>query len=212
MAQPVQSTASKTLGVFGSKEISASVALPKMGYVAGEYIPIDICMSENSAGKIDGIKLKIIQSIVFDAECKTKCVTTTLAETHLSGQLSYHVDGLRLPAVPPVLPTCSNIRINYSVDAEFVTSGMSFNYDVSCPIVIGTVPLRSQFSQMLPQAAQQSAHAAASVPPVVQPTAHPMLPDSMSEEYPDLRKRTALLSFYPDYPNSYCFRFIFFCF
>ncbi len=65
-----------------------------------------------------------------------------------------------VPPLPPSqLQNCRIIDINYFLLFEVTPSGLSFDLRLRTPITIGSVPLRSAFAAMAPDAANANAAA-----------------------------------------------------
>jgi len=136
-----------------SGPITATVRLDRSGYVPGETIYLQATVDNESDRAMNTTSVEIIQTIIFKANGRTKeCETSVLGYTkgaiEPGASDSWEDMALRIPVLPPSeLPHCHNIIIKYEIVFRVEPSGIGFDLKVVVPIVIGTIPLRSTFSQ-----------------------------------------------------------------
>lgn len=145
----------KTLGCLCciSGPVSATVKVNRSGYVPGETIYLEATADNESDSMIEKTQVKLVQSILFYAQGQEKEDKTTILELE-KGEVepgeseNWQDTALHIPALPPSkLIHCDNIEIKYNIVFRVMPIGCSFSLRVFVPVVIGTIPLRSTFSQ-----------------------------------------------------------------
>jgi len=136
-----------------SGPVSATVKLDRSGYVPGETIYLNAMADNQSTKLMNKSSVELIQTITFYAQGRSK-VTTTEVFGYKRGAIepgesdTWTDTAMRIPVLPPSnLKGCRNINIDYEIIFRVDPSGMGFDLKVELPIVIGTIPLRSTFSQ-----------------------------------------------------------------
>jgi len=174
-----------------SGPLSATVQLPRSGYVPGENITLEAEADNKSSQIIEKTVMKLLQTIVYKAEGHEETIYTTIVEREKGGVYPgdsevWKDSTMKVPALPPSeLPRCTNIEIKYEIEFTCETRGFGSNLRVSVPVFIGTIPLKSSFSQFR---ARPSTNIAPSVPcaPTVPDKEDKPPPFSAFAAYPDL--------------------------
>ncbi|KAL8563916.1 hypothetical protein ACOMHN_049572 [Nucella lapillus] len=136
-----------------SGPITASLRIPRKGYVPGETIPVDAEIENLSGRTMAKTTAKILQRIDYHAVTKTRTLNHKVAEIRHGeigpgGSDQYHAERLLVPAVPPsFLEGCRIIDIRYYLQVEVDPTGVGFDLLVPVEIIIGTVPLRQVMEQ-----------------------------------------------------------------
>ncbi|KAH7704976.1 Protein ARRD-11, partial [Aphelenchoides avenae] len=164
-ARPMLREITKNVGVlmFKHGRVSASVTIPKTGFVPGEGMPVSFAISNTSSKEVKCLEVKLIEHVVYLAfrngrrlknphesctQGKSRVHTRTLIaskdEVCVSAHSSAQVDRvLRVPATVPSFNICPTLIVSYYVKVKLVTKGHLGNEVVGeIPILIGTVPVR----------------------------------------------------------------------
>jgi len=159
---PVNEKKDKTpTTLFGKSDpISATITIPRAGFVPGEKIPINAEILNQSKVKIKDTTLRIIQKVSFNSktlfENKTRTRTSVIAEVKRDeeieegGRLEWKDFTIKLPPMPTSpLEHCSIISINTFVELEVNPAGLHRDLVVHAPIIVGSIPLRSTFQDFI---------------------------------------------------------------
>jgi len=146
--------------LFGKSDpISATITIPRTGFVPGERIPVDAEILNQSSTKIKNTTLRIIQKVTFHAKSlfnKTRTRTSKIAEIKRDeeieegGRLEWKNYTIEIPPMPTSpLEHCSIISIRTLVELEVNPSGLHRDLVVHAPIIVGSVPLCSTFQNFI---------------------------------------------------------------
>ena len=136
--------------------LSATLRIPRYGYTPGEVIPISAEVENLSNKRMKSTKIRLYQDVVFRATNKTKNTTRILQE-HCRGPIGQNSfdSWVETPlSIPPIAPTglggCTIIDVSYRL--EFIVDPQRFGFalKISSPMMIGNIPLKSCFHQILP--------------------------------------------------------------
>uniref|UniRef100_A0A0N5A1T5 Arrestin_C domain-containing protein n=1 Tax=Parastrongyloides trichosuri TaxID=131310 RepID=A0A0N5A1T5_PARTI len=142
--------------------ININLKLIKAGFVAGEMIPINISLINQSSKIISKVDLKLLETVQYMAERKgiqisgnrsnekdkkvESRVIVSLSEDVNVLPHSEHTFTKSLP-IPPIAPSfniCNCIQVNYYVKVKLSSSNKFLNsIAVDIPILIGTEPIRN---------------------------------------------------------------------
>ncbi|ETN69259.1 hypothetical protein NECAME_15422 [Necator americanus] len=116
---------------------------------------------------------------------------------------------LQVPPTVPSFNTCPIISVDYDVDIKFETSAtLNSDIETSCPIIVGTIPVRSVSFTAVPSAPPMDFPSSSGVipsaptmdiPPVASPSAPPM---ETPPPYPESNGATPFLPLPPSYEES----------
>ena len=101
-------------------------------------------------------KARLYQDVTFRATNGTKTTTRILQEVRRGPIGAHGLDSwegipLSIPAIPPTgLGGCRIIDVTYRLEFVVDPSGIGFDLKISMPIMIGNIPLRTFFQQILP--------------------------------------------------------------
>uniref|UniRef100_A0A182MA48 Arrestin C-terminal-like domain-containing protein n=1 Tax=Anopheles culicifacies TaxID=139723 RepID=A0A182MA48_9DIPT len=134
-------------GPCRSKPLTINVMIPMTGYVPGQFLLVQVDISNGSNKHIAEVKLKLRRRVRYSSTTpyeQTRTVYNTLAKFQCNG-----VDAKRSAAferrflVPSEPPTRSDtiIRLEYFVEVTAKVTGMAYSPEIRIPITIGTVPL-----------------------------------------------------------------------
>ncbi|CAF0905004.1 unnamed protein product [Brachionus calyciflorus] len=134
---------------------SFSVSISKTGFVPGETIFFSVKIDNKSNKKLDKITIYLNQKIAFHARCKSKSVYRTVAflkcpKSIEKKSIEKWEDRFLIPSIcSSSNGTCHIIQVAYDISFEFGSSGLSLNKNLRIPLVIGTIPLRSNENQSI---------------------------------------------------------------
>ena len=183
---PQTNSNTKTFGFLccTSGPLSATMRIPRYGYTPGEAIPISAEIENLSDKQMNSTKARLYQDVTFRATNGTKQTSRILQEVRRGpigahGLDSWEAQPLTIPAIPPTgLGGCRIIDVAYRLEFIVDPSGMGFKLKISMPIMIGNIPLRSIFQQIIP--------------------ARPNYPDSNVIEWPENQQRNNEWEKFPD--------------
>ena len=139
-----------------SGPLSATVRIPRFGYTPGEVIPISSEIENLSDKRMNATKARLYQDVTFRATNGIKSTTRILQEVRRGpigahGSDSWEGVPLAIPAIPPSgLGGCRIIDVTYRLEFIVDPSGIGFDLKISMPIMIGNIPLRHVFQQIVP--------------------------------------------------------------
>jgi len=151
-SMPTGGTNAKTLGFLccKSKPITSKAWIDHIGYVPGQKIMFNARVDNPNKKRMRGSKVQLIEYVTCYAQGMPDHTERVLAE--LEHPQFAEVDewnNVPIP-VPPVaasgLPFCHIIEIAYRLKFSVDPRAMSTNLVVPLNILIGNVPLRSQFA------------------------------------------------------------------
>uniref|UniRef100_A0A182R0Q0 Arrestin C-terminal-like domain-containing protein n=1 Tax=Anopheles farauti TaxID=69004 RepID=A0A182R0Q0_9DIPT len=134
-------------GPCRSDPLAINVMLPMTGYVPGQFILVQVDVSNGSSKRITEVKLKLRRQVQYHSKTpyeQIKSVYTTLAKYQCSGVDAKGSAGYERRFLVPAEPPTRNdtiIRIEYFVEVTTKVLGMAYSPQVRVPITIGTVPL-----------------------------------------------------------------------
>lgn len=158
---PVVKSAKKTL-MLSSGDLKVDVKLLKVGFVAGERIPVHIEITNGTTRDVKGVVVKLLRNASYTGyfikqhgsftQVKTKTITKLKKNEEIPAGKSctFVNEFLNIPVVCPSIQNCKHLQLSYVVLVEILPSGPSFTLDVEIPIIVGTVPIRSNFSTFQP--------------------------------------------------------------
>lgn len=159
-----------------SGPISGTVHIPgRRGFVPGERIPVEGEISNKANVKVKGWDVKLVKEVSYSAYhaggLKTRVIPEVILshtdnEDILPGEDKHISCQLEIPSLPPSeLEHCDFIVINYYVILT-LKPARSVNMDVKAHIIIGNIPLRSEWSRI----------SAPAVMPIMAPPPMPLPP------------------------------------
>ncbi|CAG7827919.1 unnamed protein product [Allacma fusca] len=134
--------------------VGFEVAIPKQGFVCGEYIEFNAEMFNQSRKHVHGFLASLVQKAVYRVHAHDR--GTTFTRTVCSAQGPRVEPGgtevwsgnvLRIPPLPPSHLATFFLRvidIQYSLRMEMVLPGIANNLSYEFPVTIGTIPIRSK--------------------------------------------------------------------
>jgi len=163
-------------GFFKSAPITIKLNIPvKTGFVPGEKIPIEGEISNESELKIKSWRVDLLQTVLFHGvfagyngpHQMTRDTKTVVATYRHDEEIPEKQDTpiaceLQVPAVPSSeLLHCDFIVIQYVVDLHVNAAQSSFlpfssvnDMTVGIPVIIGNIPVRSEWNQIAPASLQ----------------------------------------------------------
>ena len=149
----LNTSGSKMFGCLCCKTgpLTATLTIPKGGYVSGETIFINANIDNYSDKVMTKSSIKLIETDIFKTPRKQRTVKRTVVrhdkESIAPGaSFQWSNIGILIPPLPPSdLIYCNIIDSVYSVELSVDPSGIGFDLDVPLSIVIGTIPLRQMF-------------------------------------------------------------------
>jgi hypothetical protein len=148
----------KTFGFISctSGPLSATVRIPRYGYIVGENIPISAEIENLSDKLMNCTKARLIEDVTFRTSHNVTLhsTRTTLQEVQ-RGPIApgesdeWNYQPLLIPPIPPSsLGECRIIDISYHLEFRVVPSGIGWDLVVEIPIIIGTIPFRSDYENV----------------------------------------------------------------
>ncbi|XP_077295990.1 arrestin domain-containing protein 3-like [Arctopsyche grandis] len=167
-----------------------TVQIPFSGFVSGQYMPVTCNLKNDSKVKIECVKAGLIKTIVYTAThplTKTKTETWKVARRESDGVGRGEEKTVDLTLHVPVLPpssfkTSSVIKVKYELIITAVVSGMHSNLKSITPIIIGTIPIHSNYQTYIEQPTS-------SYDPSAPPAYNEMMPPSYEEAAVDKRMK-----------------------
>ena len=152
---PRRGEGQRTLGCLccQSGPLTLAVSTDRGAYCAGEKILLNARLENNTNCEMRMLKATLRRRIMsyVEGNCHHR-LDTIVAEMKTTGGIpagqtfEWNQKPLSIPACPPSSHTCRIIHTDYSLDVEVVVPTFSFNLHVVLPIVIGTEPLRSAYT------------------------------------------------------------------
>ncbi|KAH7711156.1 Protein ARRD-7 [Aphelenchoides avenae] len=187
-ARPMLREITKNVGVlmFKHGRVSASVTVPKTGFVPGEAMPVSFAISNTSSKEVKCLEVKLVEHVTYIAFCngrrlksphesckhgKSRVHTRTLMalkdDVCVAAHSSAQVDRvLRVPATVPSFNICPTLIVSYYVKVKLVTKGHMGNEVIGeIPILVGTVPVRQPLDANAPKFEVELGPPAPSAPP-----------------------------------------------
>ena len=151
---PRRGEAQKTLCCLWCKSgpLTLAVSTDQGAYCAGEKILLNAQLENNTNKEMRMLKAKLRRTVALYARGKSRHHQDVVAEMKTTGGIpagqifEWNQEPLPIPACPPSSHTSRIIHTDYSLDVEVVVPTFSFNLHVILPIVIGTEPLRSAYT------------------------------------------------------------------
>ncbi|XP_066267267.1 arrestin domain-containing protein 3-like isoform X1 [Branchiostoma lanceolatum] len=133
-----------------SGPIELQVQTDRTAYCPGETVQMRGNVENNANEKVTHVTAKLIQVVSFHATSKSRSSSSTLSKTECQGcaegQSSQVQMSLTVPAIPPSsLRYCSIIDIDYALEISGHIDGAHTSMDMTFPIKIGFIPLRSYY-------------------------------------------------------------------
>jgi len=145
-------TNSKTLGIppFNSKPIEGKVWIDRIGYVPGESIIVSGHVVNKTGKRMRATKIRLVEITEYYAS-KEKHVTMRVINEVCTGEFDKSYEWDQVPImVPPVVPSglshCNIMLVGYRIQLIVDPRALSTNLVVPINVIIGNIPLRSQFS------------------------------------------------------------------
>ncbi|ODN02196.1 Arrestin domain-containing protein 3 [Orchesella cincta] len=160
-----------------SGPLDMHVRLKNKGFVPGEIIGLEVEINNLSTRGINDISTQLVQEATFFAQSSKNQSFKPIIDMKRSqgvdpGDSDIWRAELLVPPVPPTkLGGCRIIDVQYVLKVEAHVSGVAFNLKHSCPIVIGTVPLRARFEEL-----KGTETVIPTAPPMFTPSGYPDLP------------------------------------
>lgn len=157
---PIQCNEHKYLCCLWCKSgpLSMVLRVSRSGYVPGEKILINAECSNKTNSVVNYTEANIHQIIKFHAQGKTKTIDRKVAQIKKEAipegdDYIWSEVGLVVPPLPPSkLQFCNNIEIDYKFKFKVCPSGCHGNLDHEVPLIIGSIPLRENFTLFQPAA------------------------------------------------------------
>jgi len=158
-AMATEGTNKKTMGIlfWESKPITAKVWVDRMGYVPGEKIFVNARVDNPTNKKMRGSKVQLVEYVTCYARGESRTETRIISEMqHGSFEKCDEWDRTAItvpPVAPSGLPLCNIIVISYQIQLVVDPRATSTNLVAALNIIIGNIPLRSQFASFYNAAA-----------------------------------------------------------
>ena len=154
LMSPARATVEKR-GLFSSLPMTLTATIPRSAYHAGERIPINVSLNNNSGGKDFTLRASLVQIETYGAGARG---TSTVNIVTLDAIESRKIQGrtsiewapdlqLAIPSTIPAIFDCSIIKVEHSVEFE-VTRTFGTNASVVIPIKLHNVPPPSLVEQL----------------------------------------------------------------
>lgn len=135
---------------FSKGSIYARISIPGLGYVPGQTVDVNVSFDvKSSSVYVTRVSIKLEQVITFHAESRTKTERITLQNGQSSNELGKSEQIALKLYIPPVPPSnllhCKIIEMIYQIRVIVHVNGMHHKIDRKYPVLIGTVPLYSQW-------------------------------------------------------------------
>ena len=151
---PRRGEGQKTLGCLccQSGPLTLAVSTNRGAYCAGEKILLNARLENNTNKEMRMLRATLRRRMMFYAQGHSQQEQVNVAQIKTTGGIraqqtfEWNQQPLPIPACPPSSHACRLIHTDYSLDVEVVVPTFSFNLHVILPIVIGTVPLRSAYT------------------------------------------------------------------
>ncbi|XP_031355949.1 arrestin domain-containing protein 3-like isoform X2 [Photinus pyralis] len=129
--------------------ITATIQMPRSGYVPGEKLPFSVYVKNASSIDIQYIQFKFVQGFVFHAEQSTKSIDTMMGEEFMLKESDVAVGNERSWKLELVVPSmflgnyshCSVIKNFWELRGEICLPFPNPAFNVSVPITVGSVAL-----------------------------------------------------------------------
>ena len=146
---PRRGEGQKTLGCLccESGPLTLAVSTNRSAYCAGEKILLNARLENNTNIEMEFMKATLRRRMTLYARGEIREGKVKVAQIQTTGGIparqifEWNQEPLPIPACPPSSHTCRIIHTDYLLDVE-----ISFNLHVILPIVIGTEPLRSAYT------------------------------------------------------------------
>ncbi|XP_052795426.1 arrestin domain-containing protein 3-like isoform X2 [Mya arenaria] len=132
-----------------SGPVSASIALPKRGFVPGEPIRFGAEISNFSSRRMASCSVELKMTTLFRADDDTRstsqqvCKVKRKQKIGRGEEVTWYNDELVVPPVPPsCLIGCNIISIKYTLELRVDPMGPAFDLSLPIEVVVGTVPHR----------------------------------------------------------------------
>uniref|UniRef100_A0A182Q197 Arrestin C-terminal-like domain-containing protein n=1 Tax=Anopheles farauti TaxID=69004 RepID=A0A182Q197_9DIPT len=131
-----------------TKPLYVRVTVPYTGYVPGQAIPLTIDLNNQSSRTIEGVNMKLLQEVTYNAETpskRTRRQVNTIVKhigDGVGSEAQKHYEQ-RL-VVPTVIPTCGSqnlINVSYRLHITVRVTGCGSDPVLEIPLIIGSVPL-----------------------------------------------------------------------
>ncbi|EYB91696.1 hypothetical protein Y032_0203g1843 [Ancylostoma ceylanicum] len=213
---PFKGITVKNLGVilFRHGKVTVECELPKMGFVPGEMVVINARVINDSSKAITKAHVKLLQYSRYVAyahgstlpQCaflqESGCNHRELRRKLATGDQKLFIDKkskgqaqiyLQVPPTVPSFNTCPIVSVEYSVEVKFDTSGaLNSDVEASCPIIVGTIPVRSANFTFEPSA-----------PPLDSPSTSAVGPSAPPMDSPPPYPEGSGAASFPTQPPSY---------
>lgn len=147
--QPFENQLTRNIGYIGSGPISLHCFIPKAGYVAGERIPVQVIVSNNSRIHVDKVKFalnKVVDYHSMTPGVAIKREIQRLLKKEAGGvakkteQRYEHV--IDVPVTTPSQDSRISrlIYITYELRVEVKLGGLYKNLVITIPLTVGTIP------------------------------------------------------------------------
>ena len=151
---PRRSEGQKTLGCLCCKTgpLTLAVSTDRGAYCAGEKILLNARLENNTNKEMRKLRATLRRQMMFYAHHSRVHYQDIVAEMKTTGGIpagqifEWNQEPLPIPACPPSSHTSRIIHTDYSLDVEVAVPAFSSNLHVVLPIVIGTEPLRSAYT------------------------------------------------------------------
>lgn len=150
---PVQETTEKSMCCWCclSGPISASLCLPKRGFVPGEPIRFGVEVSNLSSRQMGCCSVELKMTTLFRTLTQCRSTTQQICKVKRDRKfgrgesITWFCDQLVIPPVPPsCLIGCNIISIKYTLELRVDPMGPAFDLTLPVELIIGTLPHRAK--------------------------------------------------------------------
>ena len=152
---PRRGEGQRTVGCLCCKSgpVTLAVSTDRGAYCAGEKILLNAWLENNTNHEMRMMTATLRRKVTFySAQGYRQLLHDFVAQIKTTGgipagqTLEWNQEPLPIPACPPSSRTCRIIHMDYSLHVEVVVPTYGSNRHVLLPIVIGTEPLRSAYT------------------------------------------------------------------
>lgn len=137
-------------GMITASPIMVNLEVFKTGYVPGESIKFKATVNNSSTRQVKEMTFSLVQQITLLANGRTKEFTrevnTIVCSKRIDAKSRFEWKDDML-TIPPVCSTLNNLteilEVSYLVCLNFDATGISISTNLGIPVIIGTVPLKT---------------------------------------------------------------------
>lgn len=157
--RPLEQQFTRNIGYISSGPVSLHVFIPKSAYVAGDKLPIQVIVSNNSRIHIDKIKFSMIKIIEYHSNVPVMAMKREIQKilrkeaggvNKKTEQRYEHVVDVPITTPTQNFEVSQLIQIKYEIKVEAKIGGLHKNLIVTIPFKIGNVPINGTQPMPIP--------------------------------------------------------------